>query len=125
MMMVLCPACRYVDEDYLDDEGGQLVGGVLSQLFREVLSSVDLKQTLMKDLRTEERCPFFAELKPDRPPYELLAETLGVGRKDHYLVQPEVSRSTNPTATATMCCCPPNIAETVHLELQALLRHWV
>jgi hypothetical protein len=79
-----------VDEDYLDDEGGNLVGSALSQIFRELLACSEVNQTIMKGLREEERCPFFAELKPERPPYAMLAEALGVGRNDHYLVAPEV-----------------------------------
>lgn len=86
----------YVDEDYLDEEGGILVGEVMQRLFQQLLASTDVQRTMTQQLRPEERSAFFAELKPERPPYELLADALGVGRRDHYLVDPEVRRHTTP-----------------------------
>jgi hypothetical protein len=75
----------YVDEGMLDEEGGDLVRGVLESSLQEVLGSEDLKQTFA-ELRDEDRDPYFAEMKPPRAFYDIVGEALGVGRREKYQV---------------------------------------
>lgn len=61
--------------------GGSLVREVFEALAHEVLSSTELEQTF-RYLPSERRQPFVMELKPSRPLYDRLAESMGIARKD-------------------------------------------
>jgi hypothetical protein len=78
----------YIDENYLDDHGGALVKEAFTAMFRDILGSHAVREA-MSALRPAPRDPYFSELKPAKAPYLLLAEALGVSRKDQYQASPQ------------------------------------